>query len=501
MKKSTKFIATAIAMVLVMGVMVVGILAATTASASVGASVSWTAGAGIEFELEAWVVNNEAQNGIDATSTPLAIEKQVVSTATTNAEASAISGDLSCRFYDGSDDGVNNPSSIIYTYKFTNTGESVILIKATTTPDSASESGATADTHKPAVALSTRINGAVRGAAVEKVIGSEGYKIQPDEVFEYVVVLSIANADVGIDSFDADVAFSLDASSGTTELAINRNDLYGLNGFNVAGINASGTATTYTYYGAYPQTYVGNTLNSALKSALDSGNLESTDWSYFFESGVTDITCNEYYYQGNYYACLESATPFESGYTFTTGDSVSSGQKYFFKVEPLKWENHNGTYITDKVISNGWSLYNWVTWDQMNARTWLNSSFYTESGINLVKTEKTAIVTEAFGDNYIVEADVYEVYSYDVNTQDYIWLITSIDDTWVNKATCTDFAMATGCAYDEETSSAQYWSRYWISHAYMSAGACYVNYYGSFSSDPDGLYYDNPPGIRPCFSF
>jgi len=43
MRKSTKIIATAVALVLVMSFMVVGILAATSAAASITASVSWTA--------------------------------------------------------------------------------------------------------------------------------------------------------------------------------------------------------------------------------------------------------------------------------------------------------------------------------------------------------------------------------------------------------------------------------------------------------------------------
>ena len=51
MKKSTKIITTAVALVLVMGFMVVGIMAATTASASITASVNWTAEAGVVFEL------------------------------------------------------------------------------------------------------------------------------------------------------------------------------------------------------------------------------------------------------------------------------------------------------------------------------------------------------------------------------------------------------------------------------------------------------------------
>ena len=113
MSKKSKYFSFAIAIIAVATVMTIAIYAATTASAVMSASVSWTATAGIEFELEAWAVNNETQNGIGNTTVPKAITKQVVTTATTNQSASGLGGDLSCDFYDGSNDGVNNPSSII----------------------------------------------------------------------------------------------------------------------------------------------------------------------------------------------------------------------------------------------------------------------------------------------------------------------------------------------------------------------------------------------------
>ena len=74
--------------------MTIAIYAATSAGASITANVSWTASAGIEFELEAWAVNNSAQNEIGATTTPKTIAKQVVDRSTTNTAASGLGGDL-----------------------------------------------------------------------------------------------------------------------------------------------------------------------------------------------------------------------------------------------------------------------------------------------------------------------------------------------------------------------------------------------------------------------
>ena len=55
MKKSTKILTTVVALVLVVGFMVVGIMAATSASANITAQVSWTATAGVEFDMRGGV--------------------------------------------------------------------------------------------------------------------------------------------------------------------------------------------------------------------------------------------------------------------------------------------------------------------------------------------------------------------------------------------------------------------------------------------------------------
>ena len=51
MRKSTKIISTAIALVLIVGFMIVGIYAATSAAANISANVSWTATAGIKLNV------------------------------------------------------------------------------------------------------------------------------------------------------------------------------------------------------------------------------------------------------------------------------------------------------------------------------------------------------------------------------------------------------------------------------------------------------------------
>ena len=497
MSKKAKYFSFAIAIIAVATVMTIAIYAATTASAVMTASVSWTATAGIEFELEAWAVNNASQNGIGNTTVPKSITKQVVTTATTNQSASGLGGDLSCNFYDGTNDGVNNPSSIIFTYKITNTGDTVILIKATKTPNTASESGSTAADHKPAVALSTEIDGVVKGGAVAKVIGSEGYKIQPNSIFEYIVILSIASADINVQNFDAGVTFSMAVSSGVTELGIDREVLYTQNGQTVSGTTASGTATTYTCYGAYPQTYVGASMNSTLKSALEAGTLQATGHSYTTDSAINwtsnEVILNEYFYQDNFYACLEQGNPHSTSYTFSTGETIVKNEKYFFKVEPLKWTNHNGTYLCDTVIgSMAFDYTNYSTlWSESEVRTWLNDIFYEESGINAIKTSKSTIQNNTTAGETTDGAGT--------PTEDYVWLPSYYEmTTWfttneARRSDSTDLTKATWGYWYSNYSTTYYWLR----SAYDDLSVCNVRNdgYGDFIY-PDTLTH----GIRPCFA-
>lgn len=112
MKKSTKIISTAIAIVLVMSFMVVGILAATSASANVSASVSWTATEGLDFHCNIWSYQSTTTNSVSIS----------VDTTTTNSQASGITKQLNLTFSDSTpNDGVNNPEPIYLFFMLCNT--------------------------------------------------------------------------------------------------------------------------------------------------------------------------------------------------------------------------------------------------------------------------------------------------------------------------------------------------------------------------------------------
>ena len=120
MKKSTKVITTAIALVLVLSFMVVGILAATSATAGISSSVSWTAEAGVHFSIDAWTYYSAEHYDEVSKSFPEVsghkIDTIIVDSATTNQSASGISKNLNASFIDTTDDGVNNPHELYYFY-------------------------------------------------------------------------------------------------------------------------------------------------------------------------------------------------------------------------------------------------------------------------------------------------------------------------------------------------------------------------------------------------
>ena len=208
MSKRMKYLAYAIAVIVVAGIMTVAIYAATSATSGITANVSWIATDGIEFELEAWVVNNSAGNGIGNTSTPKSIEKQIVTASTSNTTAQNLAGNLACSFYDGTDDGVNNPSNIVFTYKIKNTGSSILKVTATKTPKNQAESGTTASDHEPKVVLSSNYTGSNVTTSQTSAIYGTGYNIPEGGTLEYIVTLSMDNADLSIASFDAGVTFN-----------------------------------------------------------------------------------------------------------------------------------------------------------------------------------------------------------------------------------------------------------------------------------------------------
>lgn len=217
-KKTTKLITTMVAMVLVAGFMVVGIFAATTASAMISASVSWTATAGITFTLDAQVVNNPAGNGIGTGTTPKKIETQSVTTQTTNTQSGSLRQALDCDFYDATNDGINNPSPIVFTYTLKNTGSKAFTVKLMQYPPEQEESGTLSANHKPKVVYSGTLAGSnLTTTQKSNLITGVGVSLSQNQTLIFIITLSMASAtDAVTDAdlsltggFDAKVQFSM----------------------------------------------------------------------------------------------------------------------------------------------------------------------------------------------------------------------------------------------------------------------------------------------------
>ena len=157
------------------------------------------------------------------------------------------------------------------------------------------------------------------------------------------------------------------------------------------------------------------------------------------ESGVTILNEtqpeeNGYYLgsDGEYYEKVV-ANPKGSGYTFSDGTSITSGQTYYFKVEPLLWriltEDYKGTgnalVVSDMIVdatafqSNG-AINNYK---HSELRAFLTGEFYDKafseeekSIIKLTEVDNSLESTGNLGGEYICE-----------NTNDYVFALSYSD--------------------------------------------------------------------------
>ena len=131
------------------------------------------------------------------------------------------------------------------------------------------------------------------------------------------------------------------------------------------------------YFGEYPQT---------LKASSVTVGTTADSRGYFLGSD------NEYY-------AKVTASPYESGYKFSTDAAVTSGSVYYFKVEPLKWRilsenNGNALLICESIIANG--RYDDASNDYgaSEIRSWLNGQFYNIAFDNIEKSFIESVTLE-----------------------------------------------------------------------------------------------------------
>lgn len=216
-------------------------------------------------------------------------------------------------------------------------------------------------------------------------------------------------------------------------------------------LSADGKSLTY---GIYPQSNVNDeaTINELEKISAP----EKNGW-YLYK--------NEYYVKIN-------ANPYANYYTFDNGDSIVSGQLYWFKCEPISWRVlsiSNGEYfiLTDKLLDpcmfytstetrtiGGKTIYP-NNYEYSKVRSWLNDNFY-NSAFNLnnqyIQTtivDNSASTTRSNSNPYVCN-----------NTEDKVFLLSYKDYKNTNygfnqlsdrRGKTTDFARARG-SYSDTTS-------------------------------------------------
>ncbi|WP_264230271.1 DUF6273 domain-containing protein [Acholeplasma laidlawii] len=256
----------------------------------------------------------------------------------------------------------------------------------------------------------------------------------------------------------------------------------------------------YANYGKYPQTIVSDSSLIANLNTLTQTNAEGY-----------------YEYNGHEYAKV-TASPYSSGYMFTSGTTIISGQIYYFKVKPIKWRvisNTDGTlqllseYIIDKQAFHpntnerkigGKTIYS-NNYEHSNIRTWLNGTFYNKAFGSLDQNAILTTLVNNSGETLFMPDNP----NTSANTNDKIYLL-SIRDAYnssygfsssSNKtAQTTDYARAIGTYMSTNTSyygNGVWWLR---SPDYKSDTASYVNNDGggNYSTYVSDAY----RGVRPA---
>lgn len=162
---------------------------------------------------------------------------------------------------------------------------------------------------------------------------------------------------------------------------------------------------------------------------------------------ITSTTDSRGYYlgsDGEYYAAL-SANPYNKSYTFSDGTTITRGTTYYFKVEPLLWriltEDYNGQgtalVVSDKIIdamayqsnytySNGYYVTGYEgeiyanNYEYSEVRAFLTGEFYNtafteaqKSIIQLTTVDNSLDSTLNYGGQYVCE-----------DTEDYVFLLS-----------------------------------------------------------------------------
>ena len=221
----------------------------------------------------------------------------------------------------------------------------------------------------------------------------------------------------------------------------------------------------YIYFGEYPQTIKADDVT------------------------ITDKQDSRGYYLGSdgaYYA-QATATPWGFGYTFSTKERVTSGEVYYFKVEPIRWrilttDGETAFILCDKVIdhhafdTDEEDDYGSNNYADSDIRAWLNGSFYTTAFkrqerklVLTTKVDNSLASTGKESNAYLCEDTEDKIFllSYaEVTNPEYGFLTDADEKDWMRCMPASDYARATGAYVDFESN-------------YYENGAYHYDYFGN----------------------
>ena len=301
--------------------------------------------------------------------------------------------------------------------------------------------------------------------------------------------------------------------------------------------NIGGVDYIFVYFGKYPQTYVGDTMNAELEAWYTDQPVAETYTAYKGYSGSTlnePVAYNAYeYIDGNIYCRVPEADLLKNSgaKTFKDGTTIVDGETYWFKVEPIQWRVLTQNYtdaensipvsylLSEYVLSSNITFnlstnninYAYYSAETNTLRPFLNEVFYSDA---FTAEEKALIAqrtltdadldgTGTVGDLPSTEPlNVFAPTYYDMIEADYGFntLPGKIDQQ--RRASATDFAMA-NLAYKSTSSYPDIHglasSLYWTSSAVsLIAHAYRVNVNGLVNN---GLVNDLINAVRPALLF
>ena len=223
------------------------------------------------------------------------------------------------------------------------------------------------------------------------------------------------------------------------------------------------------YYGEWPRSYVGSSLNSTLLSLKNSGNLTATGKTYRSYNYKTLCHFEEYIYNGEKYVFVPQAKFWDGsddggGYgdnsKFSTGDpagaKTNQGQACFFKVEPIPFEVMETDFANGQITVYSVDIIGSLSFNESGtSNAWANSDIRGQLNNNLLPCSGL----DAIAKQVTIKNNVTGNYTDGTGTStlDYIWL-PSIDDidNWhtsrslevgstssILRKNVTDFATAT----------------------------------------------------------